>query len=127
MSPDPAGWTAVNGGFNYQDQAFHCSTSGQPARRGEPIFRGSFIDLEGHYSICLDSALQVGKLAGLIDPDELITSTDRVVDLGDKLEKAVKRIEALQMALDGLLALDALTASEEAAIDFPDWVSEALD
>ncbi len=107
-SPDPAGWTAMNGGFTHQDREFYCSTSGQPARSGEPIFRGSFIDMEGFYSICLDSALQLGKLAGLVDPGVSDAAVARQIKLEDELEAALVHVGALQDVIDAYEVLDGI-------------------
>ncbi len=107
-SPDPAGWTAVNGGFTHQDREFYCSTSGQPARSGEPIFRGSFIDMEGFYSICLDSALQLGKLAGLVDPGVSDAAVARQIELEDEPEPALLHGGAVEVVLGAYEVLDSI-------------------
>lgn len=106
--PDLAGWTAVSGGFTGQDQAFYCSTSGQVARPGEPIYRGQLIDMEGFYSVCRDSALQLGKLAGLVDPDVADLAVARQIVLEDALAEAREIIRVQANYIDAEYALDQL-------------------
>lgn len=128
--PDLAGWTELSGGFTSQDRSFHCSTSGQVARPGEPIYRGQMIDQEGFYSICRDSALQLGKLVGLIDSDVSDAAVARQVELEDALAAANEKLRVQADYIAAEYALDDHIAAEyaEYALDdeIPDWVVNAL-
>jgi len=68
QTPDGFSW-AEDRDFNANDRAMYCSTTGQGKRQGESVYRGAFIDMEGFYTICLDSAKQLADLIGWIDPD----------------------------------------------------------
>ena len=66
---NPSSWTAIRD-FDGLSRTSYCSTTGQPRRQGEPVFRGAMIDLEGFYDICLDSAKQLAVEAGYVAPEE---------------------------------------------------------
>lgn len=103
QSPDGVSWSEVYGGFSGDDRTFYCSTTGQPARPGEPVYRGSMIDLEGFYTICRDSAIQLAELVGYVDPSEsdvlsaaLETAHEELVRLRAENESLHELIEHLR-------------------------------
>ena len=86
---NPASWTAIRD-FDGQSREMYCSTTGQPRRQGEPVFRGAMIDLEGFYDICVDSAKQLAEEVGYVPPEE----ADRwkaVAEASDLRLKVVER------------------------------------
>jgi len=79
-----------------------------PHRTGsnEPVFRGNWIDMEGFYTICVDCASHVGKLAGLIEPgqvDDTVAANIALEDINSALTSEIveleKIIEAYQLLL----------------------------
>ena len=87
---NPASWTAIRD-FDGQSREMYCSTTGQPRRRGEPVFRGAMIDLEGFYDICVDSAKQLAEEVGYVPPEE---ADLRLKVVERKLAAAIKLIDS---------------------------------
>jgi hypothetical protein len=103
---DPAGWTLIPN-FGHDSREFFCSVSGQPKRPEDPgVYRGSLVEMEGFYDICHQSAVQLGRLAGLVDPEEAEILHAENIELRSKIEELEKHQALLQAALDSLKALE---------------------
>ena len=107
--PSLASWT-MQPTFTVEDRGVCCSICGRGPTAGNqtPILRGTHVDLEGFFSTCWNCAVQGGKLAGLVDPDEmdrlsadLVIEKQTVKDQAKALRSAQKRIDALMLLLHG--------------------------
>lgn len=108
MAISHASWTVISD-YGLDSQHYYCSTCGMPHRIGsdEPVFRGSLIDMEGFYDVCVDCMIHAGKLAGLINPEEVdaavaenVELMETNVDLDKKLTAAYKLLDAYEAAED---------------------------
>ena len=102
-SPNGSNWSTIPD-WQQDSRTMFCSTSGQPKRKGEPVYRGSLIDMEGFYDVCQDSALQLGRLAGLVAPEEAVQLAAIVVDLKDQLEAVQAQLNTANAAIEGYTA-----------------------
>ena len=95
---NPASWIEISD-FNNLSREYYCSTTGQPRKQGESVFRGSMIDLEGFYDICFASAKQLAEEVGYVPPEE----ADRwkaVAEASDLRLKVVERKLAAAIKLN---------------------------
>ena len=105
VPPSLAEWTRIPD-FDGSSREHRCSTSGQPKRPGEPVFRGALIDMEGFYDICLDSALQLGKIAGLVEANEADKAIARQLELEEELAEARRRLGKAEAVIDAWAEFD---------------------
>lgn len=103
---DPIGWTLVPN-FGHDSREFFCSVTGQQKRPEDPgVYRGPLIEFEGFFDVCHQSALQLGRLAGLVDSDESGFLFEENKELKAKIEELEKQLHLTQAALDSLKALE---------------------
>jgi hypothetical protein len=102
---DTAGWTQIRD-FDGQSRQHYCSTSGQPRRNHEPVFRGSMIDHEGFYDICLDSAKQLATLIGYVTDEEAAAAVAAKEDAERKLDAAERKLAAARAMIDAQQGYD---------------------
>lgn len=103
--PSHAEWTVIPA-FDGQSREMYCSVTGQPARRGEPVYRGSWIDQEGFYDICQDSALQLGQLAGLVPPKALRRFQTEAKNLRDENKRLKAQLDEAHSLIEHLRRYD---------------------
>lgn len=102
---DPIGWTLIPN-FGHDSREFFCSVTGQQKRPEDPgVYRGPLIEMEGFFDICHGSAVQLGRLAGLVDPEEASLLHEENLELKAKVEELEKQLHLTQAALDSLKAL----------------------
>ena len=90
--------------FNYQSREMFCSTTGQPRRPGESVFRGSHIELEGSYDICLDSAKQLAELIGYVTPEDVVAAMAERDVANATLSVALRKLEAANRLIESFTA-----------------------
>lgn len=79
-----------------------CAMTGFSKRDGEVIYRGPHIDdFMGHFAIGQDAAEQLARLAGFIDPDDLVSTPDEdllaeVVFLREENERLEAKLSELR-------------------------------
>jgi len=110
--PDGVSWSEIPD-FDSADRTFYCSTSGQGKRIGESVYRGAHIDLEGFYTICLDSAKQLADLIGWVEPSQVDAAVALTIEVQDELAEVKAHNEQLQTALDALIVLVAEDEDED--------------
>jgi len=83
------------------DSQMHCGMTGFSKRPGEVVYRGQWVDeFYGFFTIGQDSAEQLAKLAGFIDPDSLVSTPDELLVVEN--QKLQAENDKLQTQIDEL-------------------------
>jgi|TARA_R110000744_G_scaffold264398_5_gene378678 hypothetical protein len=96
---NPASWIEISD-FNNLSREYYCSTTGQPRKQGESVFRGSMIDLEGFYDICFDSAKQLAELIGYVTPEDVVVAMAERDVANATLSVALRKLEAANRLIE---------------------------
>jgi hypothetical protein len=106
LSPNLSSWTIIPN-YGPESQFYYCSNCGLPHRQGtdEPVFRGQHIEMEGYYDVCVDCAVQMGKLAGLLDPETVDHMDETVRRLGAQLQDLLDEVEGQRKLIDAYESL----------------------
>ena len=84
-----------------------CGVTGQPKRRGEFVYRGAFIDeFVGFFTIGQDSAEQLAKLIGYVDPDVIDDVVAQAVNDKNRIEELEQQIAGLELVVEAYVAID---------------------
>ena len=103
---DPVGWTLIPN-FGHDSREFFCSVTGQQKRPEDPgVYRGPLIEMEGFFDICHGSAVQLGRLAGLVDADEAEFLQAEVDRLTKELADAERTLKVADAALQAIKELE---------------------
>ena len=93
------------------DGQMHCGMTGFAKRRDEVVYRGQYIDhFYGFFTIGQDSAEQLAKLVGFIDPDTLVSTPDELLVVENQQLQAEN--DRLQTQIDELRSV--LTVEQSA-------------
>ena len=88
------------------DGTMICAMTGFPRRVGEIVYQGAFIDeFIGFFTIGQDSAVQLAKLVGFVDPDKFEGLELEVSSLGEEIDALREVIDSQDLALDAYQTL----------------------
>jgi len=105
---------SIQPAYTGQDQGFVCSMTGFAQRKGEVVYRGSFIDeFVGFFTIGQDSAEQLARLIGWVDPDTIDSTVQQAIVAQERIEALELQVASQELVIEAYQVIEEFETAQD--------------